>query len=112
MGKRFGKEDIFSNRSAAYLSCYEQFHQHASQFIVIFAVVIISGSKITYAALYLPVVMIIEYIFALGVAYISSAITVYFRDMEQILGIAGMAWMYLTPVMYSVDMIPEEFTGY
>jgi|LSQX01.1.fsa_nt_gb ABC-2 type transport system permease protein len=80
-------------------------------FIVIFAVVIISGSKITYAALYLPVVMIIEYIFALGVAYISSAITVYFRDMEQILGIAGMAWMYLTPVMYSVDMIPEEFYG-
>jgi ABC-2 type transport system permease protein len=55
--------------------------------------------------------MIIEYILCLGVAFITSAITVYFRDMEQILGILGMAWMYLTPIMYSVDMVPEEFHG-
>lgn len=39
----------------------------------------------------------------------SSAVTVYFRDFEHILGILTMAWMYLTPIMYSIDMIPEEY---
>ncbi len=80
-------------------------------FIVIFAVILLSGSTITLSVLYLPLIMIVEYVLALGVAYIASAVTVYFRDMEQILGIVGMAWMYLTPIMYSVDMIPKEYTG-
>lgn len=80
-------------------------------FIVIFAVLLLSGSEITLAVLYLPVIMLVEYVIGLGIAYLVSAVTVYFRDMEQILGIIGMAWMYLTPIMYSVDMIPEEFRG-
>ena len=32
----------------------------------------------------------------------------YFRDLEHILGIVTMAWMYLTPIMYSIEMIPED----
>ena len=78
-------------------------------FIVIFVVLIFAGNGITPAILYLPIVMIVEFVLCLGVAFITSAITVYFRDMEQILGILGMAWMYLTPIMYSVDMVPAGF---
>ncbi|MCH5203858.1 MAG: ABC transporter permease [Oscillospiraceae bacterium] len=79
-------------------------------FIVVFAVMILSGNGINPAALCcLPVIMIIEYILALGIAMLSSAVTVYFRDLEHILGIISMAWMYLTPVMYTPDMVPEKF---
>lgn len=79
-------------------------------FIVIFAVLLISGVGLNFAALcYLPAIMIVEYILALGVALISSAVTVYFRDLEHILGIVMMAWMYFTPIMYSETMIPEAF---
>lgn len=79
-------------------------------FIVIFAVLLISGVGLNFAALcYLPVIMIVEYILALGVALISSAVTVYFRDLEHILGIVMMAWMYFTPIMYSESMVPEKF---
>lgn len=79
-------------------------------FIVIFAVIILSGIGINFNALiFLPLVMIIEYILALGIALIVSALTVYFRDLQHILGIITMAWMYLTPVMYSIDMVPEKY---
>lgn len=79
-------------------------------FIVVFIVIIFSGVKLNaIALLYLPVIMIIEYILALGIAFISSSITVYFRDFEHILGIISMAWMYLTPIMYSVDIIPIQY---
>lgn len=77
-------------------------------FIVIFAVVILSGVRLSIRGLLcLPVVMIVEYVMALGAAMLTSALTVYFRDLEYILGIITMAWMYLTPVVYSMDMIPE-----
>ena len=39
---------------------------------------------------------------------LTSALTVYFRDLEYILGIVTMAWMYFTPVVYSLDMVPEK----
>ncbi len=79
-------------------------------FIVIFIIVAISGVAINIVALcYLPIVMLVEYILALGAAMISSAITVYFRDLEHILGIVAMAWQYLTPVMYSMDSVPEKY---
>lgn len=82
-------------------------------FIVIFAVLIISGVELNpLALLCLPVVMIVEYILALGFALMSSAITVYFRDLEHILGIIMMAWMYATPIMYARENIPEEIRKY
>lgn len=78
-------------------------------FIVIFAVVLVSGTPINpLALLCLVPVWIVEYILALGMAFITSAITVYMRDMEHILSIVVMAWQYLTPVMYSDTMIPEK----
>lgn len=79
-------------------------------FVVIFVVVFFSGITISpIALLCLPLVMIIEFILCLGVTYLVSALNVYFRDLEYIMGIISMAWMYMTPVMYPVDMVPEKF---
>jgi ABC-2 type transport system permease protein len=82
-------------------------------FVIVFAVLIFAGIKLNPAALLcLPGVMLIEYILALAAAFIASAVTVYFRDMEHILGILSMAWMYLTPIIYPLDMVPEQHRKY
>lgn len=79
-------------------------------FIVIFVVVIASGTPINpLALLCLVPVWIVEYILALGMAFFTCSITVYMRDMEHILSILIMAWQYLTPIMYSDDMIPAKY---
>ena len=75
-------------------------------FVVVFIVLIFSGRGINLIALlYLPVVMIVEYILCLGIGLIVSALTVYLRDLQYILGIVVMALQYMTPVMYGVDMV-------
>ena len=87
-----------------------QFINMLLSFIIIFIVVLISGVKVNLIALlYLPLIMIIEFILALGATYLVSALTVYFRDMEHIMSIITMAWMYLTPVIYPVEMVPEQY---
>jgi ABC-2 type transport system permease protein len=81
-------------------------------FIVVIAVVLISGvTPSILALLCLPVIMIVEYLLALGIAMIVSAVTVFFRDMEYIIGIVVMAWQFLSPVMYAVDLVPESLRG-
>ena len=59
--------------------------------------------------LYLPIIMLVEYLLGLGITLITSACTVYLRDLEHILGIVGMAWMYLTPVIYPPELVPEQY---
>ena len=60
------------------------------------------------AILYLPPVIVAEYLLALSITMIVSAVTVYLRDLEHVLVIITMAWQFLTPVMYSIDMVPEQ----
>lgn len=78
-------------------------------FIIVFAVLILSGKGLNpIALLFLPILILIETLMALGVTFLFSGICVYFRDLIYFLGIATMAWQFLTPVMYGIDMVPEE----
>ena len=77
--------------------------------VVVLAVCIFSGVQFSAAGLLcLPLVMLVEYIFALGITMIISAIDVYFRDLEHILGIVAMAWMFMTPIMYDLSQVPQN----
>ena len=56
-------------------------------FVVVFAVVLFSGVTISFQALmYLPIIVIVEYILCLGLSLIVSAFTVFFRDLEHFFG--------------------------
>jgi len=81
--------------------------------VIVLAACIISGVQLSAVGLLcLPLVMLVEYIFALGVTMLVSAIDVYFRDLEHILGIISMAWMYLTPIVYDISRIPQKYLPY
>jgi ABC-2 type transport system permease protein len=81
-------------------------------FVVVLAVVWASGRPVNIAAwMYLPVIMLIEYIMALGIAMLTSSITVYFRDLQHILGIVAMAWQFLTPILYPITLVPDSMMG-
>ncbi len=87
-----------------------QFVNMLLSFIVVFIVMLIGGYTFNPRAFAcLPVVMIVEYILALGFAMVLSALTVFFRDLEYVISIATMLWQYLTPVIYSIDDVPEKY---
>ena len=78
-------------------------------FVVVFIVIFVSGVTINpIAILCLPLFLIMEFILALGIVFIVSAITVFFRDLQHIFGILTMAWMFFTPIVYSFDIVPEH----
>ncbi len=86
-----------------------QFVNMLLSFIIVFAALIMGGKILNFhAILFLPLIMIIEYIEALSMTMLFSAITVYLRDVEYILGIVAMAWQFLSPIMYSTGQIPTK----
>lgn len=79
-------------------------------FGIIYSILLVSGWGIDLKIqMWLIPVMFIEYVFALGLALLLSAVEVYFRDIEHIVSVLMMIWMYVTPMFYSIDIIPEKF---
>ena len=82
-------------------------------FIIVFFALILSGKEVNFGALLiLPGIVVIEFVLALGIAFIVSALAVFFNDLMQILGILVMLWQFLTPVMYPIEDIPQHMQIY
>lgn len=109
LGQKNMVQKIYFPREVLPLSyTLSQFINMLLSFIVVFAVMIIMGYNFYLPALLcLPVVMVVEFILSLGFAMLLSAITVYFQDMQYIMGIIAMAWQFLSPVLYSLEQVPE-----
>ena len=79
-------------------------------FIIIFLVIAVMRLGVNFAALpWLLPVMAIQFMLVLGMNLITSAVTVYIRDLEHIMGVVSMAWMYLSPVVYGIKFVPETW---
>lgn len=59
--------------------------------------------------LLLPYVFLCLFLFTVGVGLFLSCVSVFLRDVFYIYGIVTMIWNYVTPVFYSVTIIPEKF---
>lgn len=64
------------------------------------------------AALWLPVVLLLTLImaiFGLGFGMMLSVFNVYFRDIQHFMGILFLAWVYLTPIIYPITVVPPKY---
>jgi homopolymeric O-antigen transport system permease protein len=59
---------------------------------------------------FLPLLVILRILFTLGLAWFVSVLNVFLRDLGQVLGLILTAWMFLTPIFYPLDLIPESLT--
>jgi lipopolysaccharide transport system permease protein len=64
------------------------------------------GSGLTLTALLLPVLLFVQAIAMIGVAYVLSAITVYVRDVRELVQLFARLGIYLAPVVYVGDQAP------
>lgn len=72
--------------------------------IVMIIFIIFSGIGFSINILFLPLVILAQYLFTLGIIFITSAINVYVRDLEYIINFIIQMLFYGTPILYSVDM--------
>ena len=59
--------------------------------------------------LFLPVLAAIQLVLICGLAWLASAITVYLRDVAQLVVVGLLLLFYLTPVFYDAGRLPDDF---
>jgi lipopolysaccharide transport system permease protein len=73
---------------------------------VLLAVLALYG-KLHWTALLLPLPMLVQLVLTLGLSLFLSALTVHFRDIQNILSHVLHLWFFATPVIYSYAQIAE-----
>lgn len=77
--------------------------------IVLVAFFIFFHTIITPTLLWVPLIFLIQMIFTAGLSLMLAAFNLFYRDIQYLLNLIILLWMYLTPVMYPVEIIPERY---
>ena len=79
-----------------------------TSFIALTIVVLATRTQLywTIGLIIFPIIYI--FLFSLGIGLILAALVISFRDMMHLYGVILTVWMYVTPIFYSVDMLPEK----
>ena len=80
--------------------------------VIVLAALLISGIGISKSVVIFPIIVVLQYILQLGLAFIFSAITVYIRDVEYLITIFMQLMFYLCPIVYNPTSIPEKYLVY
>ena len=57
----------------------------------------------------LPVIFLIQIVFTLGLALVTSVLNTFFRDVQQVLGVGLQLLFWGTPIIYSMNQVPTKY---
>lgn len=77
--------------------------------LIIAIFLICSGIGFSWYVIFLPLIVLVQYILQLGLIFITSSIDVYIRDAEYIIAFLVSMLFYGTPILYSSDLFPAKF---
>ena len=78
-------------------------------FVVLLVVTAIYGIKPTLAVLWLPVLLLLAVLTALGVGLWMSALNALYRDIRYVVPFLVQFWMFASPVAYPSSLVPQRW---
>ncbi|NEO32422.1 MAG: ABC transporter permease [Symploca sp. SIO3C6] len=69
----------------------------------------VSSQTLHVTLVLLPLVWLPQLLLTAGLGYLTAGLTVFLRDIPQVLGVVLNLWFYLTPIVYPASLIPEGF---
>jgi lipopolysaccharide transport system permease protein len=77
--------------------------------LVLFVLILLFQIRLTWWILLLPGVVVVQVIFIVGFALIMATANVFYRDTQVIMEVVMMAWFFMTPIFYPVDILPHNY---
>ncbi len=81
-------------------------------FVILAGMMVYFGYTPSWSVVFLPLALVLAAITGLGVGLCFSGITVKYRDFAELAGLMVRGWMYATPVIYSVEIVPESWRSF
>ena len=76
-------------------------------FFIFWIIGLIFGVGNTRAMLMVPLIMMLQLTLVMGLSLILAMANVFFRDTEHLVEVGMLAWFFLTPVFYSISVVPN-----
>jgi len=99
----------FTPSTLALVSALTNLLTYLAALPIVFVLVAMSGRAITWTVLLLPFIMLIQGTLIVGLSLFIATWNVFYRDVQQITGVAIMLLFYLTPVFYSLERVGREY---
>lgn len=64
---------------------------------------------LSWTILTVPLIVVVQLALILGMTMWAAALNVFYRDIRFVVPLATQLWMYVTPVIYPVSLVPERF---
>jgi len=77
-------------------------------FVILLGMLVYYKITPNWGIIFLPVFLLLAAVTGLGCGLWFSGLIVRFRDVAQITAFVVRVWMYLTPVIYSIEIVPER----
>ena len=71
-------------------------------------VLIVTKTRVTWYALLFPFVLLQLYVFCVGLGLFLAQAGVFFKDTQFIYNAVTTAWLYLTPIFYPIESLPDQ----
>lgn len=76
---------------------------------VIYPIFLFFNPKIALLFPLLIAILLFTYLFTSGIGLLCSIANIFFRDTEHLLGVLLMFWFWVTPIFYTIEMVPGLF---
>ncbi|NET54363.1 MAG: ABC transporter permease [Merismopedia sp. SIO2A8] len=77
--------------------------------VALIVLMAVSSQMLHVTLVLLPLVWLPQLLLTAGLGYLTAGLTVFLRDIPQVLGVVLNLWFYLTPIVYPASLIPEGF---
>jgi ABC-type polysaccharide/polyol phosphate export permease len=68
------------------------------------------GQGLRWTIVLVPLLLVVQFVLMSGVAWLTAAAAVFFRDVPNIVGVFLTVLFYATPVFYAVSKIPQRYS--
>lgn len=82
----------------------------ALEFIVLFPVLMYFGVGLTPFVLFLPVILVMEFVLIFGLSLALSSLNLKYRDFYQLWEITLQLGFFLSPIVYDASLIPQRYS--
>ncbi len=76
--------------------------------IVFVGMLVFYGVPLHWTLFWVPLLLMVQIMLTLGVTLLASAVNVFYRDIRFVVPLAIQLWMYATPIIYPVTLVPER----
>ena len=91
---------------ASVIACFVDFLIASVVFV---GMMIFYRVPVGFSILLVPLIVAVQVLLTLGIVLVSSALSVFYRDIRFVVPVGLQLWMYATPVIYPVSAVPERF---